>query len=460
MNSAVLPVRKVAYDVQAAAVGDISSMTAEQYMSWVSQQSQEMPEVVRVHVDVSRHARQTKYMPEIEEIRTCPDNLRPTTEWVQDVLTTFSQLRKILSALSDANEHENESKSTIRAVSVPAMKDSRGWMAFCLGIDVPAEEEEGEEEEMETGSVSSLSSVQEQDEEQEVELYIEKDLEEDGCVLEQKAGVGVGSDVKAETEVMRSKKKRLLAWLDAEAEMQAQTPTYTQAENQDTAGIGATAKACTYTEAGGRAKVRARIVDLPAPIIPNLKNIPDTLPSRWKGLRNQQPTTALLLQFDQVLTQRLLAMHTDWLCDTTVILTVAATTTTQEESLIDSHAEMEQYITESRGQWLYGLLARLEKPLYQDTAAVIRQLYRRCCELRSCLGAKTKSTHGSALDANASANYEADIAALNVLISITGIYFRQSEEGMMTSEARAGAGLSDAISESGDSESDSDSDKE
>jgi hypothetical protein len=34
---------------------------------------------------------------------------------------------------------------------------------------------------------------------------------------------------------------------------------------------------------------------------------------QWSGATNVEPTTSVLLQFDQVLTQRLLALQTDWL---------------------------------------------------------------------------------------------------------------------------------------------------
>lgn len=36
---------------------------------------------------------------------------------------------------------------------------------------------------------------------------------------------------------------------------------------------------------------------------------------QWSGATNVEPTTTVLLQFDQVLTQRLLALHIDWMED-------------------------------------------------------------------------------------------------------------------------------------------------
>ena len=108
----------------------------------------------------------------------------------------------------------------------------------------------------------------------------------------------------------------------------------------------------------------------------------------WDGNIKQIPTTGLLLQFDNVMTQKLLDIHTEWL----------------ETCLM----------TELRGQWLYGLLSRLQLPLYHETSAIIRKLYRRCCTLRRELIVDSDT-------------FDADLGALNVIISITGIEYGQAE---------------------------------
>ena len=68
------------------------------------------------------------------------------------------------------------------------------------------------------------------------------------------------------------------------------------------------------------------------------------------------PSVRLLLQFDFVMTQRLVAMHVRWL---------------------DACA-----LSRNRALWLYALLARLHKPLHRDTCAVLRQLVKRLLALR------------------------------------------------------------------------------
>lgn len=92
-------------------------------------------------------------------------------------------------------------------------------------------------------------------------------------------------------------------------------------------------------------------------------------------------------------------------------------------------------MTPARGRWLYALLARLEKPLYRETAASIRQLYRRCCALRHQLSLTSdsvalapQSTGDAESDANSAVKFQNTLASLNVLISICGSYFGQGEE--------------------------------
>ena len=64
---------------------------------------------------------------------------------------------------------------------------------------------------------------------------------------------------------------------------------------------------------------------------------------------------------------------------------------------------------------MYGLLARLDKPLDRTMASLLRELYRRCSQLRASL-VEDVST------------FDVQLASLNVLIVITGSYFGQGEE--------------------------------
>lgn len=115
---------------------------------------------------------------------------------------------------------------------------------------------------------------------------------------------------------------------------------------------------------------------------------------RESQLAGTPPHLRLLLQFDQVLTRRLLEHHAEWLEDETAL-------------------------SRARGVWIYALLARLDKPVHAGVAATIRQLLRRCWQLRSEL---------DVADASAVAATSLELKALNVLICITGDFFGQLHE--------------------------------
>lgn len=82
-----------------------------------------------------------------------------------------------------------------------------------------------------------------------------------------------------------------------------------------------------------------------------------------------------------------------------------------------------ELLTTARATWIYGLLARLEKPLYRETVACIRQLYRRCCYLRSQLVPLLMKEMQVK-------DHQTNLAQLNTIISISGCYFGQGEEYM------------------------------
>ena len=120
----------VAFDSSVEDTGDISNMTAEQYLSWVRYQADEMPDVFRAEIDSSLYTgKQTKYMPDIEKVDVCPEHLLPSTEWERDVIVAFSDLRALLARLS-LSEASRE-----RKLVVPQLKDEQAWHKFCLGSE-------------------------------------------------------------------------------------------------------------------------------------------------------------------------------------------------------------------------------------------------------------------------------------------------------------------------------------
>lgn len=68
-------------------------MSAEEYLSWVRYQASNLPNVKRVQAKAEN--RQSKYMPAVDDILSCPVDCLPSDEWQREVLFAFSQLRQV-----------------------------------------------------------------------------------------------------------------------------------------------------------------------------------------------------------------------------------------------------------------------------------------------------------------------------------------------------------------------------
>lgn len=110
-------------------------------------------------------------------------------------------------------------------------------------------------------------------------------------------------------------------------------------------------------------------------------------PEWRKGIpvNGHEPTVRIILQMDQVMTRRVLA------------------------HLADFVGEGWSPCTSQRTAWLYALLARLEIPLHRDDAAMLFGLLKLLTKARS-------DTHAESKD---------NLAKLNTLIAIVGLYFEQ-----------------------------------
>jgi len=104
------------------------------------------------------------------------------------------------------------------------------------------------------------------------------------------------------------------------------------------------------------------------------------------------PSVRLILQFDQILTRRLLSHLVAYFCDGW------PTSTT-------------------RLSWIYALLARLEKPLHMEEQATLRNLIRECCKRRA------QALHDHSL--------REFLPALNLVIVIAAFYFNQAGPSVM-----------------------------
>jgi len=95
-----------------------------------------------------------------------------------------------------------------------------------------------------------------------------------------------------------------------------------------------------------------------------------------------ETSVRILAQMDQVMTRRILSHHVHYM----------------EEGWV---------LSKKRTAWIYALLARIERPLHRDDAAMMHDLLKECTKRR------------------ATCHCEEQLAMLNTLISIVGIYFEQ-----------------------------------
>lgn len=317
-----LPVEFVQFDETVEITGDVSQMSAEQYLSWVRSQSSRLPSVFRATNVIASASPQTAYMPTINSVSLCPVEYLPSRDWERETLHQFSELRLALynKSLVEASKE--------RRIAVPQLKDRNAWLAFCLGDEAQVAFESSAV--IVDSTTSSEKSVNKRKRELAVGLGIEMVELEEG--EEEENAEEIGNEA---------------------ADMDVVEP---DDDNDD------------------------MDMDIETPNLPSYTS--------WTGLRGVEPSTALILQFDQVLAQRLFTFLVQYFS--------------------------KKSFSSKCSEWIYALLARLEKPLHRDVVATIRQLFRRCCELRNEL--KTNSEL-----------FDTHLASLNLLIAITGYYFGQGE---------------------------------
>ena len=222
----------VAFDSSVEDTGDISNMTAEQYLSWVRRQACELPDVFIAKVDSSLYAgRQTKYMPDIEEVVACPERFLPSAEWERDVISAFSDLRALLARLSLSNA------SRERKLVVPQLKDEMAWRRFCLGSEYSVDE---------VGSSGSSVRLEQRK-------------------LDLSRSLGIADEDNGDM---------IISTVDC-------CETFQNDSDDESELPECSSQSCSY--------------------------------AAWSGAEDSLPTTSLLLQFDQVMAQRLLSYQVSWL---------------------------------------------------------------------------------------------------------------------------------------------------
>ena len=374
--------RAATYDHAAAMRGDVVEMTVEQYMCWVREEAKSLPLIGRAEMaEVAEHE-QSIYMPPVERVDVCNPKHLPDETWASDTLYTFSDLRRTIAQIAE------QQLSKDRAVRVPPMKHSKSWMQFCFGmsadqygdeIDIAGviKQEVDDTQSREGGDNVGTKDDAGGESRESAAMIVENRQDLSDAQAKKRKSIdkmeGQGEDSDA-SSLLKSK-RMLAARMGLDDSSRSTVPTIFEGPSEPK----------TTTKTTMSKEISTRLVD-----------------GAWKGPHKQLPTTPLLLQFDQVLTQHLISMHCNWL---------AAIPTSSSGRAAMTHTSM---LLEERCQWLYGLLARLEKPIYHEAAAVLRRLFRCCCALRASLD----ESH---------INFNSDLASLNLLILISGTYFGQSE---------------------------------
>jgi hypothetical protein len=94
----VLPFENVPYDETVNLTNDISHMSAEQYLSWVRDQSAKMPKVFRAteeKIASISMAPSNNILHIFEDIPECPVDMLPSLEWERTMIHSFSELRSV-----------------------------------------------------------------------------------------------------------------------------------------------------------------------------------------------------------------------------------------------------------------------------------------------------------------------------------------------------------------------------
>ncbi|CBJ25936.1 conserved unknown protein [Ectocarpus siliculosus] len=287
---------------------------------------------------------ETLYMPSTEPVPACPEYLLPSEEWELEVLSTFVDLRQYMrrwKATAAVSPAERE--------PVPALKDSTGWHIFCLGY---ADQEEEDDEEVVESAVSGGGGSR--------DPRRDDDAQSTYCTAP------------VESSAMFDMFSATLGKATAEEEREQGRDGKPRSPSSATTATAVPTVASASTTASGDAQIGQT----------ERRTGREWLRTHPHGT---PPTMRLAMQFDQVLTQKVLAFHADWLRD--------------------------HLLSRARAVWIYTLLACLEKPLGSETAALVREILRRCCSQRAEVE--------SPLDDN--------LPALNIITAITGRFFQQAE---------------------------------
>ena len=132
----------------------------------------------------------------------------------------------------------------------------------------------------------------------------------------------------------------------------------------------------------------------------------DEMEMHKSDIKITHPSSSLLLQFDQVLTKKLITFFESWI----------------------EEPKGKTYLLDGV-MWIFALLARLEKPLCQDSCATLHNLYRYSCKIRFDLA--SDPNFFDKIKSDSSCDERNTLAKLNIVIVICGRYFGQQDQSLI-----------------------------
>lgn len=223
-----------------------------------------LPNVSRANIDESKlKAPKLKMVDEsVVTLPVCNESFLPDDQWEREILDAFSELRVFIHRQSQLEA------TKARKVPVPPMKDEAAWRVFCFGKNFTVKD------------LSSSNAAQ-------GTHFLP------GGQMSEGEGDGDLEDVKRR----KIELTRMLGLNPDGAEDKKDT------DDKDACDV-------EVDDDDNSEDADAEPVDHAA-------KVPSALPvyKEWEGPADVAPTVALLLQFDQVMTQRLLAHHVHWLVD-------------------------------------------------------------------------------------------------------------------------------------------------
>mmetsp|Transcript_37607 Transcript_37607/g.80229 ORF Transcript_37607/g.80229 Transcript_37607/m.80229 type:complete len:555 (-) Transcript_37607:285-1949(-) len=435
---------------ESTTVDDLSSVDAATYLAWVNRQADSLPDVFVSSVrddggktqesdkegktlqltptaldgegePIDGSAATLQVMlsermgilppPSAKHLPPHSDSAPPSRHcWVSATVSNFSKLRAYLEREDAKRKRMRRHPSTDRNVAVPRMKDRAAWHVFCLGkeeaygnaggyYEEDGEEGEGDRNGKEDGEGRVGVAVEGEADDGEVQTHQQKwpsttkNKEGAASITTQtpppnqpsEQGVRSGNDNGGGVDAIEGKST------NGSSEI-AQDRVGTQTQQTQLASTTNNIVKAANTQTSPHDETPKLIFDSAA--------VPEN---------GYPPTTSLLLQLDQVLTRRLFHHQVHYLC------------------------EWKFPLTPARSRWVYALLARMEKPWHREECCAARSVLRECCERRRGLvltgdDAPLPSHCGERVNETPT---EGDpkaweqLALLNTLIAITGIYYEQ-----------------------------------